>query len=42
MNRPHYEEMLGLESDTDYDQFIKTELTKHIQQTIQSLLLYEN
>ncbi|WP_298223764.1 TetR family transcriptional regulator [Flavobacterium sp.] len=42
MNRPHYEEMLGLESDAAYDQYIKTELTKHIQQTIQSLLLYEN
>lgn len=41
MNRPHYEEMLGLATDEAYDQYIKTELTKHIQQTIQSLLLHE-
>ena len=38
MNRPNYEEMLDLRTDEAYDNYIKTELTKHIQQTIQSLL----
>jgi AcrR family transcriptional regulator len=41
MNRPHYEEMLGLNTNEAYDNYIKNELTQHIQQTIQSLLLYE-
>ncbi|WP_309641177.1 TetR family transcriptional regulator [Flavobacterium sp.] len=41
MNRPNYEEMLDLRTDEAYDNYIKTDLTKHIQQTIQSLLLYE-
>lgn len=41
MNRPNYEEMLDLKSDEAYDNYIKNELTKHIQQTIQSLLLNE-
>jgi AcrR family transcriptional regulator len=38
MNRPLYEEMLDLRTDEAYDHYIKTELTRHIQQTIQSLL----
>ena len=41
MNRPLYGEMMGLITDEAYDHFIKTDLTKHIQQTIQSLLRYE-
>ena len=41
MNRPNYEEMLDLKTDKAYDNYIKNELTKHIQQTIQSLLLHE-
>jgi len=41
MNRSLYGEMLGLTTDEVYDQFVKTDLTKHIQQTIQSLLLDE-
>ncbi len=41
MNRPQYEEMLELRTDEAYDNYIKNELTKHIQQTIQSLLLHE-
>ena len=41
MNRPNYEEMLDLKTDEAYDNYIKNELTKHIQQTIQSLLLHE-
>ncbi len=41
MNRLNYEEMLDLKTDEAYDNYIKNELTKHIQQTIQSLLLHE-
>lgn len=41
MNRPNYEEMLDIKTDEAYDNYIKNELTKHIQQTIQSLLLHE-
>jgi AcrR family transcriptional regulator len=41
MNRLLYGDMLGLATDEAYDQFVKTDLTKHIQQTIQSLLLDE-
>lgn len=41
MNRPFYAEILKLTTDSAYDHYIKTDLTKHIQQTIQSLLLYE-
>lgn len=41
MNRPYYEELLDLKSDEAFDSYIKTDLTKHIQQTIKALLLYE-
>ena len=41
MNRPHYEDVLDLKTDEAYDNYIKNELTKHIQQTIQSLLRHE-
>lgn len=41
MNRPHYQQQLGLTTEEAYDHYIKTELTRHIQQTIQSLLVYE-
>ncbi|TDD95228.1 TetR/AcrR family transcriptional regulator [Flavobacterium cellulosilyticum] len=42
MNKDFYEEILDLKTDTQYDNFIKTDLTKHIQQTIKALLVYEN
>lgn len=42
MNRPHYEAVLELQSEEAYENYIKTELTQHIKQTIQSLLKYEN
>lgn len=41
MNRPHYQQQLGLHGDEAFDEYIRTELTRHIQQTIQSLLVYE-
>lgn len=40
-NKPFFKEILNLETEADYDKYIKTELTSHIQQTIKSLLLNE-
>ncbi len=42
MNKPFFEEILNLKTDEDYDNYVKTDLTKHIQQTIKALLIYEN
>lgn len=41
MNLPYYEEMLNLKTDEAFDHYIKTDLTKHIQQTIKALLINE-
>lgn len=40
-NRPFFAEILGLDTEEKYNHYIKNELTKHIQQTIKSLLIYE-
>ena len=40
-NKTFFEEILNLDSQEKYDAYIKNELTKHIQHTIKSLLLYE-
>jgi AcrR family transcriptional regulator len=42
MNRPFFEDLLNLNTETLYNEYIKTSLTKHIQQTIKALLVYEN
>jgi len=42
MNKPFYVELLNLETEEAYDNYIKTDLTKHIQQTIKALLIYEH
>lgn len=42
MNRPHYEAVLDLPDEEAYESYIQNELTQHVQQTIQSLLKYEN
>jgi len=42
MNKPFYEELLNLNTEALYDNYIKTNLIKHIQQTIKALLIYEN
>ncbi|MBS1534022.1 MAG: TetR/AcrR family transcriptional regulator [Bacteroidetes bacterium] len=42
MSRPHYEHVLDLHTEEAYENYIKTELTQHVKQTIQSLLKYEN
>lgn len=41
MNRPFYIELLNLQTDADYNNYINTTLIKHIQQTIKALLTYE-
>ncbi|TRX36960.1 TetR/AcrR family transcriptional regulator [Flavobacterium sp. ZT3R18] len=42
MNRPFYENLLHLNTEEDYNIYIKTTLTMHIQQTIKALLIYES
>lgn len=42
MNRPFFEELLDLKTEALYNNYIKTNLIKHIQQTIKALLIYEN
>lgn len=42
MNKPFFEDILNLKTEQDYNNYIKTDLTKHIQQTIKALLIYEN
>ncbi|AWA31450.1 TetR family transcriptional regulator [Flavobacterium magnum] len=42
MNRPLYEELLGLDTDESFENYIKNDLCKHIKQTIKALLTNEN
>ncbi len=42
MNKPFFENLLNLKTETLYNNYIKTNLTKHIQQTIKALLIYES
>lgn len=42
MNRLFYSELLNLHTDEAFDNYIKNDLTKHIQQTIKALLTHEN
>lgn len=42
MNKPFFEEILNLNTDEAFNNYVKTDLKKHIQQTIKALLLYEN
>jgi len=42
MNKPFFEEILDLKTDEEYNTYIKTTLTMHIQQTIKALLTYES
>jgi len=39
MNRPFFEDVLGLETDEKYEAYIKNQLTDHIKRTIKALLL---
>lgn len=42
MNKPYFKNLLQLNTDELYNNYIKTNLTKHIQQTIKALLIYES
>jgi AcrR family transcriptional regulator len=42
MNRPFYESLLELNTEEEYNTYIKTTLTMHIQQTIKALLTNES
>jgi hypothetical protein len=42
MNKPYYVDLLHLDSDEKYENYIANELTKHIQKTIKALLIYED
>jgi len=42
MNKSFFEKLLNLDSEDSYNNYIKTDLTKHIQQTIKALLIYES
>lgn len=42
MNKPFFEEILNLQTEESFNNYIKNDLTKHIQQTIKALLVYEN
>lgn len=42
MNKFYFQELFDLQSEEDFENYIKTVLSKHIQQTIIALLTYEN
>ncbi|MBS7233078.1 TetR/AcrR family transcriptional regulator [Flavobacterium psychroterrae] len=42
MNKSFFVELLNLNTEEMYNDYIKNSLTKHIQQTIKALLVYEN
>lgn len=42
MNKPFFADLLNLDTEELYNNYIKTDLTKHIQQTIKALLIYES
>jgi len=41
MNKPFYSDLMNLNTEEEYDNYINTELTHHIQKTIKALLTYE-
>jgi hypothetical protein len=42
MNRQYFEPLLGINTEEDFENYIKNELTAHIKQTIKALLAHEN
>ena len=42
MTKPFYVDLFNLKTPEDFDNYIHNDLTKHIQQTIKALLVYEN
>lgn len=41
MNRPLYEDVLGLKTDEAFDHYVHNDLKEHIQKTIKALLVHE-
>jgi len=41
MNKPFFEDILNLKTEEAFNNYVKNDLTKHIQQTIKALLVYE-
>jgi hypothetical protein len=42
MNKHYFVDLLNLDSDEKYENYIANELTKHIQKTIKALLIHED
>ena len=42
MNRQYFEPLLDINTEEDFENYIKNELTAHIKQTIKALLAHEN
>ena len=42
LNKSFFEKTIALKNETEFDSYVKTQLTSHIQQTIKSLIKYEN
>ena len=42
MNKSYFINLLDLKTEEEYEHYIKTTFTKHIQKTIKALLVYEN
>lgn len=42
MNKPYFKEILGLNSEEDYENYVLTTFTKHMQKTIKALLIHED
>ena len=42
MNKSYYKDLLYLKNDIEFENYITTDFTKHIQKTIKALLIYEN
>jgi AcrR family transcriptional regulator len=42
MNKKLYEDLFHLKTEDDFENYIKNELTQHIQKTIKALLIYED
>ncbi len=41
MNKVYYKEILGLQTEEDFENYVLNDLTAHIQKTIKALLIYE-
>ncbi len=42
MNKPFYTDLFDLKTEADFNNYVHTDLTRHIQKTIKALLVYEN